>query len=375
MTRFAERAAARARRAATSAPTLALGATGGALAFAVDFPLAWMLGALFACLAASLAGAPLASPGWLRPPMAMLLGLALGASFTPDTIGRVADWWPSLALMIPYLVAVALLGRVYFRVVGGYDRATAFYAAIPGGLSEMLLLSQAAGADLRRVALAHAGRILATVTLVPLGFALAFGEPPAAPAAASPHGLGTPVHHLVALVAAGIVAWRLAERLRLPVAPLLGGLLVSVPAHVLGWTDAAVPGPLLAAAQIVIGSVAGCRFLGTPPAVVGRIAAESLGFVALSLGVATAAAALLALGGIADFPSIVLAYAPGGMTELGLLALVLGIDAAFVATHQLARLAVVIVFATIAGGGKRPRPKGAEGGPHGRPDDPGKDTP
>ncbi|MGJ3263292.1 MAG: AbrB family transcriptional regulator [Salinarimonas sp.] len=353
MARLTSRAAAGTRRAAATVPTLALGAVGGALAFAVDFPLAWMLGALFACLAASLAGAPLVSPGWLRPPMAMLLGLALGASFTPETLDRVVGWWPSLALMIPYLVAVALLGRAYFRIVGGYDRPTAFYAAIPGGLSEMLLLSQAAGADIRRVALAHAGRILATVTLVPLGFALAFGEPPQAPASAAPHGLGAPAHHLLALVAAGVIAWRLAERLRLPVAPLLGGLLVSVPAHVLGWTDAVVPLPLLAAAQIVIGSVAGCRFLGTPPAVVARIAAESLGFVALSLGVATAAAALLAFGGIADFPAIVLAYAPGGMTELGLLALVLGIDAAFVATHQLARLAVVVAFATIAGGGRR----------------------
>ncbi|WP_052340930.1 AbrB family transcriptional regulator [Salinarimonas rosea] len=372
MERLGSGGAGRPRGPAATVPTLALGAAGGALAFAVDFPLAWMLGALFACLVASLAGAPLVSPGWLRPPMAMLLGLALGASFTPETLDRVAGWWPSLALMIPYLVAVALLGRAYFRIVGGYDRPTAFYAAIPGGLSEMLLLSQAAGADIRRVALAHAGRILATVTLVPLGFALAFGEPPTPPASAAPHGLGAPTHHLLALVVAGVIAWRVAERLRLPVAPLLGGLLVSVPAHVVGWTDAVVPPPLLAVAQIVIGSVAGCRFLGTPPSVVVRIAAESLGFVALSLGVATAAAALLAFGGIGDFPAIVLAYAPGGMTELGLLALVLGIDAAFVATHQLARLAVVIAFATIAGGGRR---RGADASTPNPSDDAGEKRP
>jgi uncharacterized membrane protein AbrB (regulator of aidB expression) len=46
-----------------------------------------------------------------------------------------------------------------------------------------------------------------------------------------------------------------------------------------------------------------------------------------------------------DPVSVLLAFAPGGQTELNLLAFVLGLDVAYVALHHLTRLAVVILGA------------------------------
>jgi uncharacterized membrane protein AbrB (regulator of aidB expression) len=45
--------------------------------------------------------------------------------------------------------------------------------------------------------------------------------------------------------------------------------------------------------------------------------------------------------------SVLLAYAPGGQTELNLLAFVLGLDVAYIALHHLVRLGVVILGAQL----------------------------
>ena len=48
-----------------------------------------------------------------------------------------------------------------------------------------------------------------------------------------------------------------------------------------------------------------------------------------------------------DPVSVLLAYAPGGQTELNLLTFVLGLDVAYVAMHHLSRLGIVILGAQI----------------------------
>lgn len=72
------------------------------------------------------------------------------------------------------------------------------------------------------------------------------------------------------------------------------------------------------------------------------------------LGLANAAVLLVITGFVAsgvshltgfDPVSVLLAFAPGGQTELNLLAYVLGLDVAYVALHHLTRLAVVILGA------------------------------
>jgi uncharacterized membrane protein AbrB (regulator of aidB expression) len=48
-----------------------------------------------------------------------------------------------------------------------------------------------------------------------------------------------------------------------------------------------------------------------------------------------------------DPVSVLLGFAPGGQTELNLLAFILGLDVAYVALHHLVRLGIVIIGAQI----------------------------
>ena len=47
-----------------------------------------------------------------------------------------------------------------------------------------------------------------------------------------------------------------------------------------------------------------------------------------------------------DFAPLVLAFAPGGLAEMSLVALALGEDPAFVATHQVIRIIVILMLAS-----------------------------
>ena len=48
------------------------------------------------------------------------------------------------------------------------------------------------------------------------------------------------------------------------------------------------------------------------------------------------------------FAALLLAFVPGGIAEMGLVALALGQDVAFVSTHHVARVVLVIMLAPLA---------------------------
>jgi uncharacterized membrane protein AbrB (regulator of aidB expression) len=75
---------------------LLVGALGGWLFAWAGLPLPWMLGSMTACTLASLVRAPIAAPGAVRPPMTMIVGVMLGAGFTPQIIESVGSWIPTV---------------------------------------------------------------------------------------------------------------------------------------------------------------------------------------------------------------------------------------------------------------------------------------
>ena len=65
------------------------------------------------------------------------------------------------------------------------------------------------------------------------------------------------------------------------------------------------------------------------------------------LGAAVTFAVVLAGATGFDWRSILLVYAPGGTAEMSLIALSLGIDIAFVATHHVVRISFIVIVAPL----------------------------
>lgn len=324
---------------------LLCGGLGAVIFYSLKLPLPWFLGALTACLVASVAGLGIQRPKLLSIPMRAVLGVAVGSAYTPALLGRLGGMASSLALMIPFMVAIIAMGMVFYERFARFDRPTAFYAAVPGGLTDMTSMAEDSGANVRAIILVQASRILVIVFALPLWLqwhdGLSVGQ-----AFASRTRLAElwPFDALV-LVAMGWGGWWVARRLGLAGAPIVGPMLASGTAHALGFTLAKVPLEVLIVAQICVGCMLGCQFRGLRLREFTETMIWGIAYAMFLLVVTGAVASLVSRATGFDPVSVLLAFAPGGQTELNLLAYVLGLDVAYVALHHLMRLAIVILGA------------------------------
>lgn len=343
---------------------LTLGAIGGYIADLLTIPLPWMLGAMIVCTIASVFGAPVKGPMPARPIMVTVLGIMLGSGFAPEMLDRAGQWAISLGLLALYVAVAGACVYPFFRKIAGYDRPTAYFAGMPGGLNEMMLIGKDLGGDDRRIVLTHASRILLVVLVIPIYFRITSDIDMTD---RSRFGVGldevAPLDYL--LLAACALGYPLAKRLRIPAPLLVGPMAVSAALHLTGTTDAQPPMLIVNIAQWVMGTIIGCRFAGTARAEVLRTIVMSIGSTAILLLVTALFAALVVAASGAPLESAVLAYAPGGLAEMSLVALALGVDVAFVATHHVVRIVYVVIAAPLAyrwvsGEGRPPVSEGQE---------------
>jgi uncharacterized protein len=327
------------------ARTLALGAGGGALLAWLQMPLAWMIGAMLVSTGAALSRLGVHVPATLRNVMIVVLGILLGSSFQPEILNQIPRWSISLGGLVLYTL-VCLAAGIWLLRRSGFDRVTAFFTAAPGGFNEMVLIGGSKGGDVRTIALCHSIRVMLVVFTIPVWFQLLVGYDPAArgplgpPLAAIP-----PVDYL--LLAACAVGAPLAAWARFPAAFLTGPMLLSAAIHLAGLTATKPPGIMIAAAQVVIGCYIGCRFAGADIRQIGRTLLIGALLTAVLLAITVLFAFVLGrLSGIGVI-DLVLAYAPGGLAEMSLVALALDVNAAFVASHHVVRILLILLFAPL----------------------------
>lgn len=327
--------------------SLSLGGAGGTLFHALNLPLPWMLGSMTACTVAALAGWRPAVPRRLRSSMVAVLGLMLGSAFTPEILGRIGAWTGTLGALFAVMAVTTALVMVYLREVGAMGPVTAYFAAAPGGINEMVLTGGAMGGDERDIAMIHALRILLIVFAVPFGFRLITGVQgqPMDRAMGTLAALAwTDALILAACAVGGLAAARL---MRWPAWVLTGPMVASAVPHLMGLTAAQPPAELVMVAQVVVGAAIGSRFAGLAWKDVAVAARVSLGSTAIMLAASVGAAWALAATTGMPLAMLVLAFVPGGIAEMCLIALALGQDVAFVSTHHVLRVAMVIVAAPL----------------------------
>ncbi len=324
---------------------LLLGGIGGWLFLQARLPLPWMLGSMVVCTAAALLRLPVAAPPVIRPPMTAVIGVMLGAGFKPDIVQQLPNWIPTLLGLVLFMVACALCCVTYFRRVAGFDPVTAFFAGMPGGLVEMVTVGEEKGGDARIIALIHSARILLVVMTLPFIVQWIEGVSLGATRAAGPSLAQTPLVAGLALVACGLAGVVVGHWLRLPAKHLLGPMIVSAAVHLLGWSDSVPPFEIVNAAQLVLGVTIGCRFIGTAPAVILRVLMLSVGSTVILLVLTLVFAWAVAQVSVHRHVPLILAYSPGGLAEMSLVALALHTEVAFVAAHHIIRVFLVMVSA------------------------------
>ena len=325
--------------------TLVVAAWGAGVFVALGLPLPFLLGPLFFCLLAALAGGNMAGMGKFGVLMRTILGVAIGSSITPDITARLGEFLLP-ALMVPlFILVIAALGYPFFRKVCGLDHPTAYYAAMPGGLQDMIVFGEEAGADVRALSLIHATRVLIIVSVAPALLAFVWDldltQPPGAPMTT------LPLSQMGIMVLSGVMGWKIAERVGMFGASILGPLILTAVLSLSGVIESRPPAEAIFAAQFFIGIAVGARYTGISGHEVRVDVAAGAGYCVILAIVALVFAEVVALTGMAPQIDAFLAFAPGGQAEMVVIALIAGADLAFVVTMHLLRILVVIIGAPL----------------------------
>ena len=332
----------------TTLALLALSGLAGFGAQAIGTPLPFMLGPLAAsALIATALPRHLPQgyrfPTWLRLGFIAIIGLMIGAQVTPALFTEAHHYALTLGAVTLFVGLAHGLGYAVFRGLGGYDSTTAFYASTPGGLYESIEMGEAAGADMTRLMMQQFLRIIVVVTLLPLGLSLWLGEPVGSAAGQSLARGDVPWSDLPVIALAMLGGVALGRVLRLPAGQLTGPLALAAVLSLTGWLSVELPQWLVNLAQMVLGTALGMRFTGLSRALLARgtgLALVAVGAM-LAIGVALAAGLHALTGEAVDV--LVISLAPGGVTEMALIALTLNANPAFVTLHHIYRIVLTVL--------------------------------
>ena len=333
-----------------SAPRLAAiaAALAGAGVFLMfGWPLPLLLGPMLGCLTVALAGVRMRGMGGFGTAMRSYLGVAIGATVTPDFVAGLPSHGASIALVPLYVVVIGGVGYPFLRRAMGFDRPTAFYSAMPGGLQDMLLFGEEAGGNVRTMSLIHATRVLVIVTVAPFLMTTLYGadlnRPPGLRLA------DIPVLETAIMLVAGPLGWKIAERLRIFGAAILGPLILTAALSLAGLIHHRPPAEIVWAAQFFIGIAIGSKYSGITARELRVSVGAGLVFALLLALLSLIFIEIVTLVSDAPFIDILLSFLPGGQAEMAVIAIVAGADVGFVVAHHLTRVFFVILVAPLVG--------------------------
>lgn len=322
--------------------SLAIGAAGGLALGLTGMPGGWIAGAMLAVAVYALSGGEVGLSPAMRNLGFLVVGISMGSGVTPETVARLPSWPITLTLVILSIPLIAGAVCLFLMRVARWNLATSLLSSMPGALSYLLALAQDTNANMPRVAILQTTRVAILVAVLPLA-ALGLSGPVDTPLATVPASLS--LDGGIILFVGGIGGAVLAYLLRVPAGLLIGGLFVSALLHGTGVIEGRPPEWVAIFGFLTLGVLIGTRFAGTT----WRELAGILGVSLVSFVISFALALAIALVGTAltgfSLLKLMVAFAPGGLEAMVVLAFAMDLDPAFVAAHHLTRFLLIALAA------------------------------
>lgn len=323
--------------------TFGVAAIGALLFAALRMPAPWLIGSMIAVATFTFSGLRVALPKGFRTVLFIVTGVSMGSGFTPETAAGLIKWPVSLtALMLAVALMVAASVAFLMRYAR-WGRATAFFASVPGALSAVLLFAMRSDADVKLVVLAQLFRLFVLMAVLPVIVVVSIPHADLSVPAAHASSYTQVAQEMLAGAALGFVL----ERLRFPGGLIIGGLIASAAIHVTGTFSGQMPNGVLIPCQIALGAFVGERFQNMDlPLLKAALMPAAGSFIIAAL---TSGGAALVVAWALNLPvgMVLIAFAPGALEAMAMLAFAFGLDPAFVGVHQLARFLILSLMIPI----------------------------
>ncbi len=327
---------------------LSIGLFGSIVFIYLHLPLPWLLGSIFATtFAIRFEKLPIISPKIFSPPARILIGIAIGSAFTPKILEFIPHYFVSLLLVVPFTVLVIFFGTYYYYKVLKYDLKTSYLGSMPGGVIEMVIIGEELKANTAKITLMQSSRLFFVVVSLPFIIQYIFQID-----IRGNQMLTTPLKNIdffefFLLYTLSIFAALFAKKIKLTAAFLMGPMILSIILFSIGVFSVAIPDEFLKFIQVVFGVIIGFTFRNVAFKTIYKTLIATLGHFIILLILCAIFIAIIFYS--LDFKAldILLAFGPGGQTEINLIALLVGANLPYITLHHIVRLLIVMNIAPI----------------------------
>ncbi|WP_282941368.1 AbrB family transcriptional regulator [Paenibacillus sp. RC67] len=340
---------------------------GGLLFTLLHVPLSWMLGPLTAVLLwSAFTRRRLTWPAGLRNAGLAILGYGMGLTFTAESARQISSQLPTMLMATALTIAFSLAAAFITARYTGISMSSSAIGSIPGGLSQMVVLSEEIeGAETTVVAFMQTIRLLTVIFTVPFlaVHGLANGVSTDAASDLGKQGSSNsfidslmlwlhdaasrPMFFVIVVALIAASAW-LAVKLRFPTPYFLGPIIAAGILTVTGFDLPHLPTLLTILAQWSLGIYMGLGIklssLSNWKKLLPFSIAGSIAVVAFSLGLSYVLSIVHPISLLTGF----LSTSPGGMTEMGVTASLIGADVSMVVAYQMFRILFILFIVPYA---------------------------
>lgn len=310
--------------------------------------LPWMFGPIFASLIViKFMKRKIIWPTWLGNLGLLILGVQMGSTFTPVVLNDIKGEWLQIVLMSVFILLIALLISIVFKKIANVTFETALLSAIPGALSQMVVMAEEnKKADLLVVTLTQTSRIMFVVILVPIISSIygSNGEQ-------SGHVAQKPsifnvlsIPELFIILIGIAVTFLIFYKFRFPVPYLLSPILVMLTWNLLTGQVFTLDYQFIIIAQILFGIRIGVQIADLIDNITKKtIFAIAFQNIMLIIG-AFLLVFLFQLFINENINDLFLSAAPGGMAQIIVVALETGGDVAMISSYHIFRIFFILLI-------------------------------
>jgi len=321
--------------------SVVVGGIGARLASRLHFPSPAVIGSMLAVGLISSAG--LSLPGLLpvlRSGIGVAVGAVLGVRVSLDLFGQLRFMAGPAVVVSAWAVATGLLGGHLLAVFANMTQATALFAATPGGIAEMTLAAASFGAHTPTVAALQLTRLVGVLLTVS---ALVNGRGRQAPAATVPAsgqvaGLATTLTLLGVAAAGGLFL----QSQGVPAGTIIGAMVATAAAGVGTKSEWRFHPAIIHWSQVGVGMIVGLSFTAETFMQLATLVLPALLLNVVMVASGVGLAHLLHRWTGWDMVTCLLASAPAGISQMGILSETVGADVCVVSLLHVVRLVTVI---------------------------------
>ncbi|MFC0137310.1 aminopeptidase [Staphylococcus petrasii] len=286
-------------------------------------------------------------PFWFSQIGLILLGVQIGSTFTKKVINDIKNDWSTIVVVTILLILLSLLIAYFFKKIAQVNTETAILSVIPGALSQMLIMAEEnKRANILVVSLTQTSRVIFVVVLVPfISYFFSNGQGNNQTVSKAPPLTETlNISQILFLaITIGIVYFIMAK-IHFPTKQLLAPIAVLVVWNLTTHATFTLDNGILASAQLIYMIRIGLQIAKLLGDLKGRLAIAIIYQNVLLILSAFVMVFIVHLFTHNSMNELFLGGAPGGMSQIVLVAIATGADVAMISSFHIFRIFFILFF-------------------------------